>query len=81
MVEVALIVGLQAVVLSLFVFMFTRLDNKVDRLAGNLQDLRAEMHADSLSLRRELAEEFRAQRAEAAAQITAIASAITASRA
>lgn len=81
MVEVALIVGLQAVVLSLFVFMFTRLDNKVDRLAGNLQDLRAEMHADSLSLRRELADEFRAQRAEAAAQITAIASAITASRA
>lgn len=87
MIELTL-VAFQAVLLGLFVFMFTRLENRIenhiekriDSLANDVSTLRQEIHTDSLSLRRDLAEEFRAQRAEAAAQIAAIAAAINAGR-
>lgn len=54
---------------GLFAFMFTRLENRVDRVDAQL-----------VQLRRDLAEEFRSQRAEVSAQVSAIASAINASR-
>jgi hypothetical protein len=55
--------------LGLFTFLFSRLERRIDRLDGNFKELR-----------RDLAEEFRAQRAEVMAQVSAIAAAINASR-
>ena len=55
--------------LGLFVFLFTRLERRMDQL-----------DADFKGLRQDLAEEFRAQRAEVSAQVAAIAAAINASR-
>jgi hypothetical protein len=52
-----------------FAFRFVRLEHRMDRLEGEFKNLR-----------RDLAEEFRAQRAEVANQITAITNAIIASR-
>jgi hypothetical protein len=54
---------------GLFAFMFTRLENRVERV-----------EAEFKHLRRDLAEEFRAQRAEVAAHITAITNALITSR-
>jgi hypothetical protein len=76
---------------SLFAWMFqrleTRLDGRIDRLDGRIDGLGADIAAlrrehieETAQLRRDLAEEFRAQRAEAAAQVAAIANAIIASR-
>jgi hypothetical protein len=62
---VALIIG----GFGLFAWMFTRLEDRVERMERDLKDLR-----------RDLAEEFRAQRAEVATQVSAIANAINASR-
>jgi hypothetical protein len=59
--------------LALFTYLFTRLERHVD-------GLEAEFRNFSKDLRRDLAEEFRTQRAEVAAQVSAIASAINASR-
>ena len=53
---------------GLFAFMFTRLESRVERIETEFK-----------KLRRDLAEEFRAQRAEVAQQITAITNAIIAS--
>jgi len=75
--EFTVLVGFQAVLLGIFVFLFTRLERRVDSLAHEVSELRTK---DFPALRHDLAEEFRAQRAEAAAQITAIATAINASR-
>jgi hypothetical protein len=54
---------------GLFAFMFTRLERRLDRLDVDMRELR-----------RDMAEEFRAQRAEVAAQVSAIANAILATR-
>jgi hypothetical protein len=67
------LVGLITLGFALFAFMFTRLERGIDRLEDKLD-------GDIKSLRRDLAEEFRAQRAEVAAQVAAIANAITAAR-
>jgi hypothetical protein len=75
--ELTLLVGFQAVLIVIFVFLFGRLEKRVDSLARDVSELRIR---DLPALRHDLAEEFRAQRAEAAAQIAAIASAINASR-
>jgi hypothetical protein len=79
--ETAIIIAFQAVLLGVFVFMFTRLENRlenrIDRLAQSVSDLRTK---DLPDLRKDLAEEFRAQRTEVSAQITAITNAILASR-
>jgi hypothetical protein len=62
--------------LGLFAFMFqrleSRLDHRIDRLEDRVIGIETEMRDGFTSLRHDLAEEFRAQRAEAAAQITAI---------
>jgi hypothetical protein len=47
--------------LGLFTFLFTRLERRMDQLDADFKDLR-----------RDLAEEFRAQRAEVTAQVTAL---------
>jgi hypothetical protein len=72
---------------GLFAFMFTRLEHRMDRfeermdqLAGHLGNVEQSIPAQFENLRRDLAEEFRAQRAEVAQQITAITNAIIASR-
>ena len=74
--DIAQFGGLAALIIGgfgLFAFMFqrleTRLDASIDRVDTELKDLR-----------RDLAEEFRAQRAEVAAHVSAIANAINASR-
>jgi hypothetical protein len=67
--EFTVLVGFQALRLGIFVFLFTHLDRRVDQIASDIKDLR-----------RDLAEEFRVQRAEIAAQVTAIAAAINARR-
>jgi len=59
--------------LGLFAFMFQRLEKRIDRLETEMRD-------GFKGLRSDLAEEFRAQRAEVAAQVSAIANAIIASR-
>jgi hypothetical protein len=59
--------------LGLFTFLFTRLERRMDRVETEMRDGFKE-------LRRDLAEEFRAQRKEVADYVTAIASAINASR-
>jgi hypothetical protein len=58
---------------GLFAFMFQRLEARLD---GRMNRFEAEIK----ELRRDMAEEFRAQRAEVAAQTSAIANAIIASR-
>jgi hypothetical protein len=58
---------------GLFAFMFQRLEARLD---GRMDRFEAEIK----ELRRDMAEEFRAQRAEVAAQTSAIANAIIASR-
>jgi 5'-deoxynucleotidase YfbR-like HD superfamily hydrolase len=101
--ELAVVAGFQAVLLALFVFLYTRLGNRIERridsLAHDVSELRtrdlpavlaegnrhaAELRKDlaeeAASLRKDLAEEFRAQRAEVSAQVTAIATAISASK-
>jgi hypothetical protein len=72
---------------GLFAFMFTRLEhridrieNRLDRLVGRIGDVEQSIPGQFAQLRRDLAEEFRAQRAEVANQITAITNAIIASR-
>ena len=74
--EIAQFSALAALIIggfALFAFMFqrfeTRLDVRIDRVDTELKDLR-----------RDLAEEFRAQRAEVAEQVSTIASAINAAR-
>jgi hypothetical protein len=64
----ALIIGF-----GLFAFMFQRLEARLD---GRTDRFETEMR----DLRRDMAEEFRAQRAKVAAQTSAIANAIIASR-
>jgi hypothetical protein len=59
--------------LGLFAFMFQRLEKRIDRLETEMRD-------GFKGLRSDLAEEFRAQRAEVAAQVSAITNAIIASR-
>jgi hypothetical protein len=54
---------------GLFAFMFTRLERRIDRLDVDMKELR-----------RDMAGEFRAQRAEVAAQVSAIANTILATR-
>jgi predicted nucleic acid-binding Zn-ribbon protein len=77
-----------------FAFLFTRLEKRMDRLDDRMDRLadRMDRLADRLGsiekglpgeferLRHDLAEEFRAQRAEVAAQVSAIANAINAAR-
>jgi hypothetical protein len=67
---------------GLFAFMFQRLeirlDNRIDRVENEIKALRSELGEEGKALR--LAEEFRAQRAEVAAQTSALANAIIASR-
>ena len=58
---------------GLFAFRFIRLERHLDHLIDRLE-------GEFKNLRRDLAEEFRAQRAEVAQQITAITNAIIASR-
>lgn len=69
---------------GVFAFMFqrleTRLDRRIDQLADRVHDLDQTLPREFQALRRDLAEEFRAQRAEVAAQVSAIANAIIASR-
>jgi uncharacterized protein YPO0396 len=86
-VEFALVLAFQAILLGVFVFLFTRLENRVDRLSDrvdqlsdHLDQLGNRVNGDVTGLRKDLAEEFRAQRAEVAAQITAITNAILATR-
>jgi hypothetical protein len=59
--------------LGFFAFLFTRLERRMDRLESEMRD-------GFKALRHDLAEEFRSQRAEVAAQVQAIADAIIASR-
>jgi hypothetical protein len=72
-VEFTVLVGFQAVVLlALFVFFYTRLENRIERrvdsLAREASDLKGRAYA------------LRAQCAELSAQVSALAAAITASR-
>jgi hypothetical protein len=62
---------------GLFAFMFQRLEGRLDT---RINALETEMRDGFKELRRDLAEEFRTQRAEVAAQVTAISNAIIASR-
>jgi len=57
-----------------------RLDGRMDRLDERIGSLERSLPAQFEQLRRDLAEEFRTQRAEAAASISAIANAINAAR-
>ncbi|MBV8845308.1 MAG: hypothetical protein JO307_21075 [Bryobacterales bacterium] len=65
---------------GLFAWMFqrleTRLDGRIDKQERRFDRIEQEIK----DLRRDLAEEFRAQRAEAAAQVSALANAINAAR-
>jgi hypothetical protein len=77
-----------------FAFLFTRLEKRMDRLDDRLvrfddrlvglQDrlgsVERGLPGEFQQLRHDLAEEFRAQRAEVAAQVSAIANAINAAR-
>lgn len=63
------LVALIALSAGLYAFLWNQLNHRVDRIEDKID-----------GLRRDLAEEFRSQRAEIAAQVTAIASAINASR-
>jgi hypothetical protein len=72
---------------GLFAFMFTRLEKRMDKFDDQFTEMRresdqrfAEIRGDLVQARRDMAEEFRAQRAEVAAQVNAIANAIIASR-
>jgi hypothetical protein len=69
---------------GLFAFMFQRLENRldgrIDRLDDKIARLETETRDGFKKLRGGLAEEFRAQRAEVAAQVSAIANIIIASR-
>jgi predicted nucleic acid-binding Zn-ribbon protein len=70
-----------------FAFLFTRLEKRMDRLDDRLVSLQDRLGSverglpgEFQQLRHDLAEEFRAQRAEVAAQVSAIANAINAAR-
>jgi hypothetical protein len=86
--ELTIFVGFQAVLLVVFVFLFTRMENRLEkRIDGIVYEIGGIRHSisefrtrDLPALRHDLAEEFRAQRAEVAAQVTAIAAAINASK-
>ena len=78
--EFTALIGFQAVLLVMFVFLFTRLERRVERLEDSMKGGFADLRTEMTQLRRDLAEEFRAQRAEVAQQITAISNAIIASR-
>ena len=58
---------------GLFAFMFQRLETRLDRRIDGVE-------TELKDLRHDLAEEFRAQRSEIAAQTAAVASAINAAR-
>jgi hypothetical protein len=70
---VEILIALWAIGFTWFAFMFNRLEKRLDAFAAETRD-------EFKNLRRDLAEEFRAQRAEVAAQVAAIANAIIASR-
>lgn len=76
----ALFATLWAAGLALFVFLFLRLERRVERLDARVDLLAGEVREGFAGLRRDLAEEFRAQRAEVSAQVSAIANAINAGR-
>jgi hypothetical protein len=65
---------------ALFAVLLQRIDNRIDRLETKFDSLETKFHTEFAGLRRDLGEEFRAQRAEVAAQVSAIANAITAAR-
>jgi septal ring factor EnvC (AmiA/AmiB activator) len=65
---------------GLFAFMFTRLETRMDRQFDDFRQDLAALRAELVQSRRDMAEEFRAQRAEVAAQVSAIANAINTSR-
>src|SRR5215475_468779 len=67
------LIALWAVGFGLFAFMFQRLESRLEKRMDRLD-------TDIKDLRRDLAEEFRAQRAEVSAQVAAIAAEINASR-
>jgi hypothetical protein len=74
--QFSILVALIALSAGFYGFLFNRLERRIDRL----EDRFAGMDGKFDALRRDLAEEFRAQRAEVAAQVAAIANAINASR-
>lgn len=74
------LVALWAVGFGLFAFLFTRLDKRIDRLEDRFEGLENRFTTEIGALRHDLAEEFRAQRAEVSAQVAAFAAAINASR-
>jgi hypothetical protein len=65
---------------ALFAVLLQRIDNGINRLETKFASLETKFHTEFAGLRRDLAEEFRAQRAEVSAQVSAIANAITATR-
>lgn len=76
----ALFTTLWAAGLALFVFLFLRLERRVEKLETRVDLLATEVRDGFAGLRRDLAEEFRTQRAEVSAQVSAIANAINAAR-
>jgi len=74
------LVALWAVGFGLFAFMFQRLETRIDKRIDRLEDRFVGLEGKIGELRHDLAEEFRAQRAEVSAQVAAIAAAINASR-
>jgi F0F1-type ATP synthase membrane subunit b/b' len=82
--EFSTLVALIALSAGFYAFLFNRLENRIehriDSLAHDVSELRKGLGAQQQSLRKDLTEEFRAQRAEVLAQVSAIANAINASR-
>ena len=77
--ELAQFIALMALIIggfALFAVLFVRLEGRVDRLAEAVTALPKEFQ----QLRRDLAEDLAAQRADAARNLNAVASAITAAR-
>ena len=66
--QFSVLVGLWVAGLALFTFLFTRLERRMDRLDQRMD----QFHTDFQELRRDLAEEFRTQRAQVAARVSAI---------
>lgn len=81
--DIAQFIALQATLIggfALFAVLFVRLDSRVDKLDDRMSALERALPAQFLQLRRDLAEDLAAQRAEAARHLTAVTNAILAAR-
>jgi hypothetical protein len=81
--DLAQFIALQASLIggfALFAVLFVRLEGRADKLDDRISSLERSLPEQFRQLRRDLAEDLAAQRAEAARHLTAITNAILAAR-